>query len=409
MKAGVWLMLVLSTILWLCLPAVAGEADRLDMSAPRLLVVLFDKLVEANPDYELIEDGLSRLSRDQRQDSLHALASMNEARRELRLLIDSLLSTEAYNLYFRQFRYIDREVQRQVLNALPYGALKAPGGIGNSLKQLFDQREQLASWLDFVGSGVDLGESREIANGWLLAEAQQIPPTYVVLDGYGDAFAREAKVVIDLYSVALQRRPVESRFSSSPEDDIRRITETLAHEYHHVFAAQYLYPEGMEWGDWPKDWFDFFRRKMISEGIAMHCNPPSGFKQQIIEDSLVVTHWIRELNATFRALFADSITGDQVAEWYQESSQESARELLQEYLAQRYPEEEVEKLVRVHQIDRPMMIYTLGWWMIESILSGPEGRAGVIRLLSEPEWLFVYYNESLGIASHRFRVVPGGL
>jgi hypothetical protein len=317
------------------------------------------------------------------------------AESEIKQVLDSLYETEAYFFYFKQFKHLDRETHELCLLAAPCGGMRCPGGISRTLSEIFQNRSQVRQWLTDVTERVDIRRCLEIAEEWLPEGDYNIPPTFFLLDGYGDAFARDSIVCFDLYSVVLRKRPSNSRYSGVVKDDIRIIEETLAHEYHHIFAGRYLYPEGFNYGEWPENWINYLTCQIVKEGVAMQCNPLSGFKKEIFEDTAVVSYWMTQLAEKFGTMESGTVTGDQISAWYDSTFQESARMLLQRYLQRRFPDEYQEQLVYEYQLYRPMLIYTLGWWMINQIEKGPRGRNGVLEVLRDPHKVFEFYNEAL--------------
>jgi hypothetical protein len=377
----------------------AVQRGAVDAQAAYSLLDILDVLAQKNPDYEATLEVFSELPAEEKEDSLAALSLRNQEDTVLSAKIDSLLATDAYGLYFRQFRGIDKDEYRAFLNALPYSAMKSPAGLTDNLREICLNCDAARRWLDQIVAGIDLDKSRAVAIQWLPPGQYETPTTYLIIDGNGDAFAREGVVCLDLWGVALRLRSPEDRFAPATEDDISIIEETLAHEFHHIFAKRYLYPDDLDYGDWPHDWIEFFTRKIVSEGMAMRCNPPRGFKRKIMEDTAVVAFWIAQLNAKFNAMMSDSITSAEIADWYNQTSDDLPRQLMREYIGRTHPESDRKRLFYQHLGDRPMFIYTLGWWMISRILNTPNGKSLVVGLLTDPDQLFPLYNKAVGKTS----------
>lgn len=130
----------------------------------------------------------------------------------------------------------------------------------------------------------------------------------------------------------------------------------------------------------------------------MQCNPPSGFKQAILEDSIVVCFWLRELERVIGQIRRNETAEDSVRAWLERSYQESARQLLADYLKLTYPEADQQILLQEHITDRPSGIYTLGWWMVSHIAATTGGRDRVVKLLTTPHQLFHLYDDAVSDA-----------
>ncbi len=136
----------------------------------------------------------------------------------------------------------------------------------------------------------------------------------------------------------------------------------------------------------------------------MQCNPSSGFKRRILEDTATVAYCLAQLNEKFAGLKNGTISGDEIDKWSQANSDQTARQLLTDYLKRNFPEDKREELFQLHIIDRPIFEYVVGWWMITRILKMPGGKDRVMEILSSPEKILEYYNESLPPNSPEMRV-----
>jgi hypothetical protein len=251
---------------------------------------------------------------------------------------------------------------------------------------------------------VDVARCRDIAVQWLPEGDYGIPTTHFIYDGNGDAFVLFGSVCYDLFSLVVGKRPRETRFNNLSAVGIETIERVMGHEYHHVFAAPYLYPPGRSHATWQEKWKDRIIRQIVSEGVAMRCDVEAGMRRDAMEDTATVAYWIGELNAKLAALDDGTIAEDELQKWYGATFQETARVLLKSYLERRYPDEDPAGKLQEHATARPTFVYTLGWWMVSRILESDAGKEKVIRLLSQPDELFETYNASLQGASPALRV-----
>jgi hypothetical protein len=383
-----------------------GERPASETEALDIQIRLFEALAAGNPNYHDTAAALSRLDPVERERHLEALALQNAENPRIAALLDSLLSCAAYQLYYRQFPYVTPEVHRDVLVALPYRAIPSPADIGRVQLELFQNRDSLPA-LAALLRRVDKAKAVAIANRWSLTAGRFVPVTHYILDGNADAFARNGEVCFDLFGVLLGTRPESSRYTGLGAIPVSDIEAVLAHEYQHAFAQPYLYPAGRKSGTWQARWADDLITRIVSEGLAMQCNPPSGFKKAVFEDSLVVRYWVRELQGVLSRLRHRAIPEDAARIWLDQSYQVSARRLLADFLARTYPEADQASLLRDHLVDRPSAVYTLGWWMIGCIVASPDGPGGAVALLAKPSRLLEWYNAVVPDTSLRIDVQAG--
>ena len=168
---------------------------------------------------------------------------------------------------------------------------------------------------------------------------------------------------------------------------MEQVERVLGHEFHHVFAARYLYPGGRAFDTWQETWKDRIIRQIVSEGVAMQCDVREGMRKAVI--------WIAELNREFAALDDGTITPEDAQKWYVATFHDTARGLLRDYLSREYPDENTDEKLRENITSRPSLVYTLGWWMISRILQTENGKEAVIGLLSQPYDVFPLYNSTL--------------
>lgn len=374
-----------------------GEEDIgiLDMSSVHLMVDLMQRLVARNPNYEQSAASLDSLGESERHQIVDSLVAFNAADTTINLILDSLLGSTAYQLYYRQFKNVTSELHRRVLLALPAASIRSPADIGRNLRSICLNIDSVRTWVADITTGVDLDRCRRIALQWLPEGEYHLPTVHFIMDGNGDAFAREGEVCFDLYSLMLAPRPEKSRYSNLGAINTNEVEIVLAHEFHHIFVAQFPYaPRDLS----NRHWTDRFRtrlvRRMVSEGVAMQCNPPTGLAKTIKEDTAVVRYWIEQLNDKLAAIETDMLGQEAAEQWLRDSYQQDARQLLTEYFQHDYEGDELRAVVAEHIADRPTLIYTLGWWMISRI-NQAAGRHQVIALLSDPGQLFDHYNAAI--------------
>jgi hypothetical protein len=385
-------------------PGVAQKDDLLNLDAVRQLLRVMDTIMAQNRDYEATISRLRRLDEKAQRDSVAVLVRRNAEDPAVKREIGALLSTRAYELYFAQFRSADSSVHRRILQALPYYAEQGPADVSENLLELCRHRQAVASWVDSIVSRIDLGRCQRLALEWLPTGQYALPKTYFIYDGNGDAFAREGEVCFDLFSLMLRARPSGSRFENLAAVGTDEMENVLAHEFHHVHAGRYLYPPGRSYASWQERWRDRIVRRIISEGMAMQCNPPQGFARELKEDSGIIGYWIDQLNQKLAVLDNGSITESELQEWYGRTYQDTAVVALKEYLMRRFPHGDPDTLVTSHISERPDFEHTLGWWMISRISDEGKRKDKAIPLLSHPEMLFTQYNAAIGDKKARLRV-----
>lgn len=384
--------------------AQSGKGQTDFTAALKLLEVLKTNL-DASPDYKLVTTRLSALSRGERDSLLDSLVAAKESDTRLVRQIDELLELPAYRLYYRQFRNVTPDIHRRILLALPYEAIPSPADISRNLLELTEHLQVLRSWISEMGSRIDLDTCRLIASRWLPDGKYEIPETFFIFDGNADAFAREGQVCFDLYTLVLARRSSETRYDDLDKISSAGLELVLAHEFHHIFAQPYFVPSPNESSDWKTRFRNRLVRRMVQEGTAMHCNPPEGFARVIKEDTSVVVNWIRELDRELGAIENNKVTEEAASAWLDSTYQETARLALRRYLSRAVQGEELERQVQAHVVDRPSLIYTLGWWMVSRISREGESPEAVRELIRQPLTLFERYNATIAQSTDSLRVV----
>lgn len=309
--------------------------------------------------------------------------------------IDALLSSPAYEFYYRQFRNVTPAVHRRILLALPYAAIPAPASIADNLLEVVDNLDALTGWANVLGPRINVDSCRSMAMNWLPPGDYEAPTTYFILDGNADAFANDGKICFDLYSTILRDRTPESRYADLdkiPLDDLHRI---VAHEYHHIFAQQYYDRYPVETGDWKTTWYNRQVRRMVQEGTAMHCNPPEGLSRETKEDTATVVAWLRSLEQELLAVRNGQVDEDAVRVWTEATYYDSAMSFLRLYLSKTLSDEDLERAVRAHPVDRPSLVYTLGWWMVSRISHDGANPESVRDLVINPTTLVTKYNATI--------------
>ena len=145
-------------------------------------------------------------------------------------------------------------------------------------------------------------------------------------------------------------------------------------------------------------------RGMVSEGAAIHCNPPAGFRKALWEDPRTVEALVAELNREFLALEEGRQEEAEFRAWFSSTFHQLPRRLLEEHVAREYPEDEFEELVARHASQRPDLLHALGWWMVSRISREGSDAAAVRALVRDPYRLFDRYNAALGPDSVALKV-----
>lgn len=408
MKTRTCLLALLVPLLVGAPPCTADDAGstqaKLDVSAVMQLLDVLDLLVRKNPGYKATVANLNTLPRDVAHRELQLRVDKNAADLEIQSAIQQLLDSPTYRLYYKQFRNVTPEIHRKMLCALPYTAIDGPAGIALNWQELTMELDSVRAWASGVLTRVDLKRSQEVAARWLPPGEYSPPLIHFFYDGNGDAFALDGEVGMDLYGTVFARRAPHVRFRDLSDFGVERVELILAHELNHVYAERYLYPPGRKYADWREKWKDRLVRQIVSEGVAMQCDVGPGFRRTVMEDTGVVRFWIGELNARLAAFRDQTVTESEIERWFANSFHAAAVTLLNEYRKRTTPTGDSASFMRLHQIDRPSMIYTLGWWMVGRISEGGRNRDRVIALLSDPTALFETYNKSLAPVNATLRV-----
>jgi hypothetical protein len=371
----------------------SSPGERLDVTPIRDLLHLINTIVDQNPDYETTLARLEHLEGRQLRDSLAPYIQHNTDNPRIAGEIDSLLNSPAYKLYYGQFgRNAKPESHRAFFCSLPYCATNGPGGVGDVLFELCQHREAVAGWYDSVVARIDAGHSIEIAKEWLPPGEYVLPKTYFIYDGMGDGFARDGMICFDLYSLVLRKRSAPGRFENMLDMldmDVESIERVL------VYSDSLIYRAETERLPWAERTRRQLIGELVSEGVAMQCDPRTGLQREVRRDSVVIQYWIRTLNRMLAELSNGSMTEPAFDAW-RNGQFELTRKLLTECLQRRYAGHNSDSLIAEHMPGRPDLSHTLGWWMVSEISNDGANREKVIRLLSCPDSLASWYNAAIG-------------
>lgn len=380
--------------------------NNIDAESVYMLLDLMETLIEKNPDYKAVIAKMDSSSSQDRQVLTDDLMLKNNEDPEIIEKVNALLESPTYKLYYSQFRNVKPATHKMALLALPYAWLPTPGGVSRTLFEVCQNLEKLKPWVDNIIPKINLTKSHNLALEWLPKDKYEIPPVYFIIDGNGDAFARNGKVCFDLYSILIRELPHDKKYDLLETISMTDAENVLAHELFHIYARPYFTASDSPINlNWKTTWKERLTKQMVNEGIAMQCNPLSGFKKEIFEDSTVVKYWIGQFIGMMQAIENDKVTEDEFKDWFSETYFVVPRSLLSDYFSNDYQGEELEQKVRECMIDRPTMIYTIGWWMITNILKSENGKAKVIGIVSDYKKVFEVYNNSLPANSDDLKIV----
>lgn len=384
----------------------AATENNIDAESVYMLLDLMETILEKNPDYKAVIAKMDSLNSKESKGLLDELILKNDNDPEISKKITALLESPTYKLYYRQFKNINYATHKMVLLALPYASLPTPGGVSQTLYEVCMNLSKVKNWVDEIIPQVNLTKSHYLALEWLPEGEYEIPPVHFIIDGNRDAFARDGEVCFDLYSVLMRELPQKSRYDILETIPVAEAENVLGHELFHIYALPYFVAkDNPKMKKWQNDSKERLTKQIVTEGIAMQCSPLSGFRKEIHEDSAVVKYWIGQLNNVMRALDDDKITESEFKKWYGETFFIVPRSLLNDYFSKDYQGEELEQKVIDNLIDRPAMIYTLGWWMISNILKIENGKARVIGIVSDYRTIFKEYNNSLPENSEELKII----
>jgi len=395
--------ILVTAVLPACNHSATETTGESDFRAVSLLLDIMDTAASHNPNAAAWSAVLDTVWGDPRVRLIDSLAAPNRNDPVLGRMIDSLLALPAYRLYYLQFRNIGPDDHREMLVRLPYGWVPSPGDVSRNLFVISGETDRIRAMVAAAGQQIDLEAARANAMKWLPEGDYPLPPVHFIVDGNGDAFARDQGIVFDLYSVLLRDLLASGDTTHFAMKASTTLNGILAHEFHHIYAAPYYQPNDLDMVDWRSRMRYQVTRSIVSEGTAMHCNPLTGFRQQIREDSGIVAFWMADIRRMFAALDDDSLTEQQARKWFRSSFHDRARDLLTAYLARTFSGDELGRQMARHLIDRPSMVYTLGWWMVTHISRSGTDRDAVLALLREPRAVYRMYDEAVPDAPDSLR------
>lgn len=378
--------------------------QQLDISGVSQLLAVMRTAKAVNLGYEEVVKKLQALPEQPYEQLLDSLIAANAAKRELADEIDSLTHSPTYQFYYRHFKNMTPDMHRRILLALPFGVVPSPADISRNLFQTSQRLDSIGPWVDSALSKIDLAGSRNIAATWLPPGNFVLPQVYFFLDGNGDAFALDNAIGFDVYSLVLRPYVEGSAPAPSTETPAQQVELTLAHELHHVYASRFLSAEPAERDDWKLQWRNRLIRAMTSEGTAMHCHPPAGVSRSAKEDTAIVAFWIRELNTKMRTIRNGQLDQTAAYAWRDSTSWVFAIDLLRFHLAKTYQGEELERQLVAHAQDRPMLIYTLGWWMTSRLSRNGAAPQAIQSLVTNPLSIIEKYNRTLPAGADSLRI-----
>jgi hypothetical protein len=369
---------------------------RLNAESVHALLDLVDTIVSKNPEYEQTRAALKQLSEEARRLRLDELSARNASDPGIRAAIDAFLTTETRVIYFRRFRNVTPDHFRRAFLALPYHRIAAPGDIAAPFYELVTNRGDVRAKLDRLVARTDLQRCLAVAGRWLPDGEHILAPIFVVYDNNAGSYTAERKAFYNLYS-----GEGASELGEGAGEAI------IAHEVHHVLAGPYLMSSRRRNVRWELDRLDMIVRNMVSEGAAMHCNPPTGFKKALFEDPGTVASLVAELNRKSLALLDGEVSEEGFREWYGSTYHDLPLRLLQEY-AKREAEDDdgAAEIVRARKPQRPDLVHALGWWMLSRISAEGEDPEVVKALVQNPYALFTRYNETAEAANQALRIDP---
>ena len=271
-----------------------GKADLPYPTDPKLnpegvlaLLNVMDAVAALHPDFEEKAETFRGMGEEELEAALEEVRKRNEEDEALRSAIDDMMDTTTYRFYFLRFRNVTPDLVRDLLLDLPYRQRSAPGGIASMYRELLHKRSAVRAGLERLLAEVDMDWVYETAERWAPEEDREIPTIYLIYDSNAGSYTAQGIPFFNLYS-ALQLEKLDSDADGSA---LLEAQGTMAHELQHVLARPYLYPQSRPRQTWREVWVDRTTRSLVSEGVAIHCNPPTGIKKEIYEDRMVLSLW----------------------------------------------------------------------------------------------------------------------
>jgi hypothetical protein len=355
------------------------------------LLDVMDTVAELHPGFAARESAYASLPAAEREAAYHAARVRNDSSPALTQALDAMLQTETYQIYFRRFPNVTPEMLREIVLDLPYRRRPAPGGIGGLYYELVRDRDAVRSALERLIVGIDMGAVYATAEWWAPPVVDERPTMYLIYDSNAGSFSAEGKPFFNVHT-SIDLAALDGA------DAARAITEAqgvMAHELQHVLADPVLYPEVDPNRSWQTEWVDRLTRGLVGEGLANHCNPPTGVKQAVYEDTMVVAALVKRLNALLLAMRDEQVTEDDVRAWYRANYSGDAEALLRAHLATRLAGDDLDNAMRRYASVRPDVEHALGWWMVSRISDGGARREAALELLTHPYLVYERYNAAV--------------
>lgn len=366
-----------------------------ELECVELLFDLIAAIADQNSGYVETLGRIGAMDEAAAASAFDSLALRNRDNPVLAKKIDSLLASDTYQIYFRRFRNVNPEIFRTAFSNLPYRDVPTPGGVSSCFFELSRNVDAVRDWMRDTVRRIDIPRCLAHAERWLPDGDYQPLTIYFIYDSNAGSFTAEGKAFFNLQSMIGEFSYGGGLSQQLSNIDIVSMEAVIAHEMHHIYARPMLYPVGLFFSSWQDRWLNKIVREIVSEGVAGQCNPCTGFKKDIWEDPEILARLIRSLNETCLAMYDGTLDEKAVGAWYSATYQESARELLKDYVLKQYDEQQAEGLLRQYMPVRPDLVHTLGWWMVSCITSRQTDRDAAVSLLADPAALFSAYNASV--------------
>jgi hypothetical protein len=381
----------------------ASSADtKLNPEGVLALLDVMDAVAALHPDFEERAETFRGMDEEKLETALEEERKRNEEDEALRSAIDDMLNTMTYQVYFTRFRNVTPELVRDLVLDLPYRERSAPGGIAQMYRELLHKRSAVRAGLERLLAEADMDWVYETAERWAPEEDREIPTIYLIYDSNAGSYTAQGIPFFNLCGDL----PIERLDSDDDGSALLEAQGTMAHELQHVLARPYLYPQSRPSRTWREVWVDRVTRGLVSEGVAIHCNPPTGIKKEIYEDRVVLSALVARLNELLIALGENKMTEEEVQEWNRANYHSFAQSLLREHFEKKHSGDELEAKVREHMPLRPDMAHALGWWMVSRISGRGARPDAAISLLKDPYPVYSLYNEACTENCEGLRIDP---
>ncbi len=364
------------------------------------LLDVMDAVASLHPDLNEKIELYSRLPAAEKEAVFAKVRLHNEQSAALLSAIQKMLETDTYQIYFRRFRNVTPELLHDLILDLPYGERSGPGDIGTMLRELLRNRLMVRSALDRLLSGVDMDWVYEAAGRWAPKEERALPTLFLIYDSNAGSFTAEGVPFFNVYG-GLR---LETLTSDADGSALLEAQSIMAHELQHVFARPHLYRHSGPDRTWQQKWVGRLTREIVGEGLANHCNPPTGIKKEIYEDKLVLSALVSRLNSVLVALSRNEMTEKQMKDWYSANYFAFAEDLLKQYFEKRFSGDEATDKLREHMPLRPDLTHALGWWMVSRISGRGKRPDAAISLLLDPYSVYPLYNEACVEACEELKI-----